>query len=81
MALLASNFKRQPDFDVRRAERDILADLSRHGIDAEVGDLVMGSAIDTGEVLLSYSADFGADPMISPSIRSDGTLLTARIRV
>ena len=41
----------------------------------------MGSAIDTGEVLLSYRADFGADLMISPSIRSDGTLLTARIRV
>lgn len=72
--ILVSNSKRQPDFDASRAGREILAHLARHGIDAKVGGFVMDKEIETGEALLSYAADFGADLMIA------GAFISSRVR-
>ena len=72
--ILVSNSRRQPDFDVSRLGREILANLARHGIDARVEGFVMDKEIETGEALLSYAADFGADLMIA------GAFIRSRVR-
>jgi len=63
--VLVGNSECQPDFDKSDAERSILCHLSRHGIVAKGGDVLIDKGIETGEALLSYAADFGADLMVA----------------
>jgi nucleotide-binding universal stress UspA family protein len=62
--VLVGNSECQSDFDKSDAERGILCHLSRHGVAAKGGGFLIDKGIETGEALLSYAADFGADLMV-----------------